>query len=54
MVHIVAQMARASITKTAQLNSVSIGTVTKMISAFISMGKTLINRVWKPWSLLYI
>jgi len=40
---VVAQMAGASVTKTAQLASVSIGTVTKVTSAFRSMGKTSLN-----------
>ena len=40
-----ARMAGASVTKTAQLASVSIGTVTKVTSAFRSMGKTSVNRV---------
>ena len=40
-----AQMAGASVAKTAQLASVSTGTVTKVTSAFRSMGKTPVNRV---------
>ena len=38
-----ARTAGASITKTAQLASVSIGAVIKLTSAFRSMGKTLVN-----------
>lgn len=33
-------MARVSVTKTAQLAGVSVGTVTEVTSAFIYMGKT--------------
>uniref|UniRef100_A0A3B4XRT0 Transposase Tc1-like domain-containing protein n=1 Tax=Seriola lalandi dorsalis TaxID=1841481 RepID=A0A3B4XRT0_SERLL len=40
-----ARMAGASVTKTAQLASVSIGTVTKVTSAFSSLGKTSVSRV---------
>lgn len=40
-----ARMAGASVTKTAQLASVSKGTVTKVTSAFTSTGKTSVNRV---------
>ena len=38
-------MAEASVTKTSQLAGVSIGTVTKVASAFRSIGKTSVNRV---------
>lgn len=38
-------MARASVTKTAPLTSVSIGTLTKVTSAFSFAGKTSVNRV---------
>ncbi len=38
-------MAGASVTKTAQLARVSIRTVTKVTSAFRSVGKTSVNRV---------
>lgn len=40
-----AVMAGASITATAQLANVSIGTVTKVTSAFRCVGKTSANRV---------
>lgn len=40
-----ARMARASVTKTAQLTSVSIRTLTEVTSAFGSAGKTSVNRV---------
>lgn len=40
-----AWMAGASVTKTAQLASASTGTLTKVTSAFRSMGSTSINRV---------
>ena len=40
-----ARMAGASVTKTAQLAGVSIGTVTEVTSAFRSLGKTSVNRV---------
>uniref|UniRef100_A0A0E9XKT0 HTH psq-type domain-containing protein n=1 Tax=Anguilla anguilla TaxID=7936 RepID=A0A0E9XKT0_ANGAN len=39
------QMAGASVRKTSQLASVSVGTVTKVTSAFRSMEKTSVNRV---------
>ncbi len=40
-----ARMAGASVTKTAELACVSIGTVTKVTSAFRSMGKTSLNGI---------
>lgn len=42
------RVAGASITKTAQLASVSMGTVITMTAAFRFMGKTLVN-CWKLW-----
>ncbi len=42
---VAAQMAGASVTKTVQLACVSVETVTKVTSAFRSVGKTSVNTV---------